>query len=105
MAIEGKYVNVEELTHNKVNLQYPYIELNSLNDTTPLILSLLEKGDLKVVGSLQGQRRVLGSISESAYNIDKLLRTHDSVNYVSETGVREITTVVEYLEALMGWTL
>jgi hypothetical protein len=103
--VEGVKIDVEGLTHSRVTLQYPYIKLNNINDTTPLVLSTLENGPMKIIGEYKGQCKVLGSMSGSAYNIDKLLRTHDSLDYVvSDGNVNCITTVREYLEVLSGWT-
>lgn len=103
--VEGKSVDVEGLTHKSVTLRYPYIEITNINDTTPLILSVLEKGDITVIGEYKGQRRVLGSISDSAYNMDKILRTHETFNYVEKDCVTEIDSIRKYLEVLSGWML
>lgn len=102
--IEGIKIDVEGLTHDRVTLQYPYITLKNINETTPLVLSTLTKGDMKIIGEYKGQRKVLGSISGSAYNIDKLLRTHETLDYVmSSDTVCSINSVRDYLEVLSGW--
>lgn len=78
-----------------------YLEVLELNPTYPLVVGLLEEGELQVIAEYKGQRRVIANISESAYNVDKLLRTHGELKYVTETGESyPIKSVIDYLEVI-----
>lgn len=102
--IEGRSIDVDAFTAKRVNARYPNIFIPSLNGTTPLVVELLEKGELPVIGEHNGQRRVICYISESAYNIDKLLRTHDVLKYMSDAdSTYDVHSVREYLEVVSGW--
>jgi len=86
---------------NTVKEQFPNVVLRSVNDTTPLVVKLLEKGELPLVGILGDIRKVVAYISPSAYNIEKLLRTHDDIVYNRDENTRvQIRSVVDYLEVV-----
>lgn len=93
-------LDVDSFSQRKTHIDR-CIEIGELNATTPLVVPNLEVGELPLVGSFKGQRRVLVRISESAYNIDKLLRTHGVLKYIDENGnMHVVNSVVDYLEVL-----
>lgn len=92
------------LSGQRLREQFPNVFLEEVNQTTPVVVSLLEKGDIPVIGELNGERKVIAHMSSSAYNIDKLMRTHSSVRYSkSETERFSLTSIADYLE-VVAWT-
>lgn len=91
-----------DFTPKTVQLTYPSLEVDNLNDLTPLVVGLLQPGSIPVVGVYQGKKKVMARVSPSAYNVDKILRTHDGV-YVceSETDKHLIRSVKDWLEVLL----
>lgn len=103
--IEGRALDVDDLVSKKVQLRIPYFILPEVNDTLPLVLSILEKGDIQILATFNGEQRIVGRISDSAYNVDKLIRTQKEVIYKTESDEYVLTNVCEYLEVLQGWIL
>ena len=104
--IEEKPLNIQSFTSKQVQYKYPYIRLKELNDTTPLVVSMLEEGDIPLLAEYKGITKVISHISSSAYNIDKLIRTHSGVVYCkAASDEREIYSAREYLEVISGWIL
>lgn len=88
-----------------VKEEFPNIVIADANDTTPLVVGLLEKGEVALVCVVEKKRKVVGHISKSAYNIDRILRTHGDVTLNQSVSNRvRIRSVQEYLE-VMDWTL
>ena len=94
-------INVDELVSNKTQAQYPILVIGNANDTIPLVTTTLEKGDMQLVLIYNGQKKVIGKISESAHNISKLLRTCGSIEYMkAKDESYEIHSVAEYLDCV-----
>lgn len=102
---EGRTLDVDDLVANKSSLRLPYFIMPEINDTLPLIVGLLEPGKVQLVATYNGQQRVVGSISKSAYNVDKILRTQNNLTYVDKKGSHILKGVRDYLEVLQGWIL
>ena len=99
--VESITVDVGSFRKPKVEVAYPRIELLEINDTLPAVIKSLEQGELQVHATHKGETKVICSVSGSAYNIDKLLRTKQVVRYwVSESNYKDILTVMDYLEVL-----
>ena len=97
-------INIHEFTKRTTPVVYPYLKVLEPNNTTPLIVSVLEKGDMPLIIELDGIRKVVARISKSAFNIDKLLRTCGSLElYVGEGNSIMIREVTDYLE-VFKWT-
>lgn len=99
--IEGRTLDVESFSERKTQSAYPYVELLDINMTLPLVLSFLEKGEVQIIAEYKGKRRVVGVMSKSAYNMNKLIKTQGRVVYhKSESEAAEISSVVDYLEVV-----
>lgn len=103
--IEGRTLDVNDLVSAKTSLKIPHFILSEINETLPLVVSVLEPGEVQLVATYNGQQRVVGSISKSAYNVDKILRTQQNLIYVDDNGKHDIRSVRDYLEVLQGWIL
>lgn len=104
--IQGKVLDVESYRSNLVKDVQTHILIHDINDTTPLVVQLLEDGDVPVIAEYNGQRRIMKRMSTSAYNIDKILRTHKEIEYVDGEGLHTpIKTIRDYLEVISGWML
>ncbi len=99
--IEGKALDVAAFSERKGQGSYPCVELPEINVTLPLVLGYLEPGDIQIVAEYKGKRRMVGTMSSSAYNIIKLLKTQGKVVYCkSESEVTVIESIVDYLEVV-----
>lgn len=88
-----------------VKEDFPNIVIADANDTTPLVVSLLEKGDMALICVVEKKRKVVAHISRSAFNMDRILRTHGDVTLNQSVANRvRIHSVKEYLE-VMNWML
>ncbi len=88
----------------KVQKEYPYFLIDNANESTPLIVSLLQEGELPLVCKYNGVAKEVGRISPSALNVDKLIRTHGSILvYKSEFEYKALRNVEEYLEEVCEW--
>lgn len=99
--IQAKEVDIDDFKKNKVIRGYPYIELSAFNETLPLVLSSLESGDMQLQATHKGVTKIVGSISRSAYNIDRLLRTNQQIQiWLNEGQCVQIKSVQDYLEVV-----
>lgn len=100
-----KIVTSLDFSDKVVKASYPNIVLGEVNDTTPLVMTLLQSGDVPLIGKYKGVCKVIGKVALSARNIQRLLRTHNSlVLNMKENGKGAcITTVEEYME-VVTWT-
>ena len=94
-------VNVREFSAAKAAEEFPNVEVGGLNDTFALVLSLLEEGNIPLIANHANERRIMGKISPSAYNIKKLLQTQDSlkVNISNDKSV-DINCLKDYMEVV-----
>lgn len=99
--IQSKEVDVNSFRNNKVVRTYPYIEILEFNDTLPLVLQTMESGRVQIQATHKGVTKIVGSISHSAYNIDKLLRTNQKIQlWLTKDKCVQISSVQEYLEVI-----
>ena len=92
-------LNVEEFSRKHTNMKYPHFVLHNINQTTPLVVSLREEGEIPLIFIPNGVKKVVKYISSSALNVDKILRTHSVVTYmISENESKIIKKIQEYLE-------
>ena len=93
--------SIEELTERKSQETYPNLVILSPNETVPVIVRSLEKGEMQVIVSFNDKRKVVARISESAHNINRLLRTCGALEfYKSESETYRINTVEDYLNCV-----
>lgn len=94
-------IDVEALTERKTSEKFPCILISAPNQTVPLVVSGLEKGDMQLHCEYQGKRKVVAYISESAFNIDKLIRTLGSICYrISPEISMDISDIETYLSCV-----
>lgn len=82
----------------KVQMPYPNLEIQEINEAVTLVLSGLDEGDLPVIGTYEGRTYRVASIDKSAINIWKLARVvtvtlHRSAD--DNTVLRTSTDIVE----------
>lgn len=95
-------INIKELTDRKTSEVFPNVLLRKPNENVPVVVRSLEKGDMQLIVEYKGERKVVANISQSALNIDKLLRTTDGICYrVSPTEEYEIDNISTYLSCLV----
>lgn len=103
--VEGRELDVDKFRSRFVDMVYPCIRIDDLNDTTPLLVDFLESGEVPVMATYKGVSKVVCNISLSAYNIDKILRTHNEVFFLKQPGDEvQIRNIQGYLEVL-SWIL
>ena len=91
-------INIQELTERKTSESFPNVLILTPNETLPVIVRTLEKGDMQLIVEFNGKRKVVAKISPSAYNIDRLIRTLGTISYRrSVEDVVEIRDIETYL--------
>lgn len=94
-------LDVDKFSSRESSLSYPYFELGDLNDVTPLVVGVLDNGDIPLVGQYKGVTKILRRVSSSAFNVSKLLRIQLSVTYhKSETESYPLRNILDYLEVV-----
>ena len=95
-------IDIEKLTERTASETFPNIVITTPNDNIPVVIKSLEEGDMQLIVEFQGKRKVVARISESALNIDKLIRTVGLVNYCSsnESSV-EVADITTYLNCIV----
>lgn len=98
MNINGR-INIEELVERRVDVNYPTITILHPNNTVPLIMRDLRKGDRQLIIEHAGKKKVVANIELSALNIDMLLRTTGElkVNTSPEEHIY-VSSIAEFLE-------
>lgn len=91
-------MNVEELTASKTQLRYPNVVISNPNVTVPVIVQSLIPGDVQLVVELNGNRKIVKSISPSAMNMNNILRVVGSFTYVLSAGIEmTVNNIEDYL--------
>lgn len=91
-------INIQELTERKTSESFPNVLILTPNETLPVIVRTLEKGDMQLIVEFNGKRKVVAKISPSAYNVDRLIRTLGTISYRrSVEDVVEIRDIETYL--------
>lgn len=94
-------INIEELVSRKTDETFPNVLVMHPNDTLPVVVRSLEEGDVQLIVEFNGARKCVARMSPSAINIQMLLRTIGSVEYVISQGVSTtITCIDEYLSCV-----
>ena len=95
-------INLEELTARKTSEKYPNLMVCTPNDTVPVVVRNLEKGDMQLIAEWNGKRKVIAYISPSAYNVSMLLRTTGKLKYnMGENVGIEVADVETYLSCIV----
>lgn len=95
-------INPQEMTTTKTVERFPNIVISKPNDTLPVVIKSLEKGDMQLIVEYNNKKKVVASMSGSAINILYLLRTLGSIHYCMAKGVStEITDIEEYLNCIV----
>lgn len=91
-------INIQELTERKTSESFPNVLILTPNETLPVIVRTLEKGDMQLIVEFNGKRKVVAKISPSAYNVDRLIRTLGTISYRrSVEDVVEVSDIETYL--------
>lgn len=91
-------INIQELTERKTSESFPNMLVLTPNETLPVIVRTLEKGDMQLIVEFNGKRKVVAKISPSAYNVDRLIRTLGTIFYRrSVEDAVEISDIETYL--------
>lgn len=88
--------------NKKVDKPYPNLEVVTIGVALPVVLPLLQQGDLPVIGTYQGVERMLGSIDPEATNIFKLLKATKLIYNKSASEHYEINEASDIFEAGVG---
>lgn len=95
-------INIEELTSRKTSEVFPNVVISNPNQTVPVVVRSLEKGDMQLIVEYQGKRKVVAKISPSANNIDKLLRTSKVIRYQISTDYSiDVGDIATYLSCVI----
>ena len=94
-------INIQKLVSQQTSLKYPNIVITTPNQTLPVIVRCLEKGDMQFIIEMNGIRKAVSPISPSAYNINMLLRSQSNIVYnKSPSESFEIHSIEEYLNCI-----
>lgn len=95
-------IDIEQLTDRKAGMKFPNVLITTPNDTLPVVVRTLEEGDMQLVVEFNGKRKSVANMSQSAVNIDRLIRCVGKLSYhVSADESIEISDVSTYLECII----
>lgn len=91
-------------SNSQVDAQYPFVEVNPRNvDSLPVVIELLEAGDLPIVYTRDGISYELSKTANTALNLKKLLDVYGFKYVRDENTTIEVKTVSDLMEVFM-WT-
>jgi hypothetical protein len=94
-------IDIKELTERRTSEVFPNVVILTPNDTLPVVIRTLEKGDMQLIVEFKGQRKVVANISQSAVNISRLIRTVGTISYhKSAEDVYEVGDISTYLSCV-----
>lgn len=92
-------MNVEKLTSSKVQRRFPNVKISDPNVTVPVIVQSLKSGDMQLYVELNGEEKVVKTISPSAVNMNNILRTVGSFIYNISPGIKiTVNSIEDYLK-------
>ena len=89
------------LSNDRVSRVYPYVEVLDPSDALALVLPSLEKGDLPVLCTYQGDTRRLRKIAKSALTLNKLRKVTRVVYFKTAEEKYELKSAVDIMEVLL----
>ena len=99
--IKVREIDIDSFSKPKLKRSYPYIELTEFNNMLELIVKLLEPGSMQIQATYKGVTKVIGNVSDSAYNVDKLLRSGQKVRlWTTEDSFKDISEIMDYMEVI-----
>lgn len=94
-------LDVDNFSKRKTSITYPNFVLRGMTEVTPVVVPLLDEGEVPVISEYNGKKVVVARMTESAYNVWKLLRTHEAISYnPNETESYEIRSIKDYLDLI-----
>lgn len=97
------HIDVDKLRSRSTSIPYPHIRIDELSNCIPLVVSILNDGDIPLLATLKGTTKIIKRISKSALTISKLLRVSSVTVYLSVKENYRVTDIVEYMEVLARW--
>lgn len=95
-------IDIEKLTERRTSEEFPNIVITNPNDTVPVVIRTMEKGDMQLIVEFNGKRKVVARINPSAINVDRMLRTVNGLQYnVSPNISIPINNIVDYLSCIV----
>lgn len=91
-------------SNSHVNVQYPYIEVKTRNvDPLPVVIGLLEEGDLPILFTKDGATYELSRTAHTAINLHKLLEVYPFTYARDENTFIDVKTTGD-LMGVLTWT-
>ena len=96
-------IDVDALRSRTIDRPYPNFHISKLNNTVPIVISSLEEGDVPLLGTLNGTTKILKRISNSAININRLLRVTEVEYHKDANNFRNMKSIEDYMEVALEW--
>lgn len=94
-------INIDDFVSRKTEEAFPNFLITNPNQTLPVVVRNLEEGDTQLIVEVNGVRKCVKRVSRSALNVNKLLRTVGSFEYVLGQGSSvTITDIEKYLNCV-----
>lgn len=94
-------LNMQDFSKS-VKIKFPYFRLENPDESLQLMCRNIEEGDYALCLQYGGTLYKLMTISESAINVDRLLKV-GTLYIVTAYGESEIKTIQDYLEGVSVW--
>ena len=101
MAIlkEDDYMNQKE------SRRYPFIKIREAYATTPLVIPMLDAGDIQLIITDKGKDYVLSDIVPTLKNVTMLFSTGHSLEFVTEQGMKVVEDVTSFMKEVYDYGL
>lgn len=91
-------------SNSHVSMHYPYVEVKTRNvDPLPIVIGLLEEGDLPILFTRDGTTYELSKTRNSALNLSKLLEVYPFTYARDENTLIDVNTISD-LMGVLTWT-
>jgi hypothetical protein len=98
-----KFIDPDNFKSKSVSTPYPHIKIVELNIATKLVVDSLDEGDMPLLATYKGETKIIKSISNSAININRLLKVNDLDVVFSKDNIYNIQNILDYMEASKEW--
>ena len=91
-------------SHTKIDVSYPHIVVDTKNTAPlPVVLSLMDKGDIPILYSENGVSYELARVAKSALNLHRLMRVYPFTFVRNPESTIYVDNTTSLMEALK-WT-
>lgn len=96
-------LDIEKIRSRETSMPYPHLFIEELSSCCAVVIQALDEGNVPLIATYKGTTKIVKKISNSVYNIDKLLRVTTLRCFDSKDSSIQISSVLDYMEVVNRW--